>query len=141
MTVNIDHLQPISAELCHGAKYLKYGNGRQIFPLPNLENETLPVNVNIALHILLHQDGKPNYATEIKTLEEEGAIPLEQLLASLPSELLKKDWMVTGADKTKEETIARDHNGASSCGEETESTAGRIETAIGVEEQERLVNW
>ena len=96
------------------------------------------------MHVLLLQDGKPNYATEIKTLEEEGAIPLEQLLASLPSELLKKDWMVTGADETNAEMIVRDHDSANSYGEETETTMERVETTLGVEDnklQKKSVNF
>ena len=37
------------------------------------------------------QNEKPNFSTEIQTLQEEGEIPLEQLLASLPPEILNED--------------------------------------------------
>ena len=50
---------------------------------------------------------------------------------------------MTGADEMKEEMIVRDHDGANSCGEETESTTEKIETTIGMEEsklQKRSVN-
>ena len=38
---------------------------------------------------LMLQEGSPNYADEIQQLREEGEMPLDQLLASLPPEVLE----------------------------------------------------
>ena len=64
-------------------------------------------------------------------------------MASLPPELLKKDWMMTGADETNEGIIVRDHDGANSGVEEVEASTERLDTSPGVEEdklQKRSVN-
>ena len=70
-------------------------------------------------------------------------MPLEQLLASLPPELLKKDWMEIGEETKGEEVMMSIDDRANSCVGEKESNVEKIETAPEVEEaklQKKLVN-